>query len=79
MPPGDESSGEQGYERSGPEPAADPPEPTRPGSRDPAVESVWLGRRRPTRSLGRPRLTTVLMIAAFTGLLVLYLIVGPGR
>ncbi len=42
------------------------------------MDSVWLGRRRPARPLGRPRLTTVLMVTAFTGLLVLYFIVHPG-
>lgn len=79
MPPGDESSGEDDAERSGPEPAAGPPDPP-PRSRvwDPAVDSVWLGRRRPVRPLGRPRLSTVLMVAAFAALLVLYLVVGPG-
>ncbi|MBF6355041.1 hypothetical protein IU449_10880 [Nocardia higoensis] len=78
MPPGDESSGDDGSAGPGPQAAADPQAPARPGSADPAVESVWLGRRRPARPLGRPRLTTVLMVAAFTGLLVLYLVVRPG-
>ncbi|WP_194815050.1 hypothetical protein [Nocardia sp. XZ_19_385] len=39
---------------------------------DPIVESVWLGHRYP-RHLGRPRYTTLLMLAAFIGLLILYL------
>lgn len=78
MPPGDDSSGEEESERSGPEPAADPPEPTRHRSPDPAVDSVWLGRRRSPHPLGRPRLSTVLMIAAFVGLLMLYLVLSPG-
>jgi len=42
------------------------------------VDSVWLGRRRSPHALGRPRLSTVLMITAFAGLLVLYLVLRPG-
>ncbi|HLS77817.1 MAG TPA: hypothetical protein VK083_13605 [Nocardia sp.] len=78
MPPGDDPSAEEESEQRGPEPAPDPPEPTRRRSADPTVESVWLGRRRRERPPGRPRLTTVLMVVAFTGLLVLYFVVRPG-
>ncbi|MFC9894165.1 hypothetical protein ACFVMC_10770 [Nocardia sp. NPDC127579] len=39
---------------------------------DSMVDSIWLGRRY-TRHLGRPRVSTLLMLALFVGLLVLYL------
>lgn len=35
------------------------------------MDSVWLGNRH-VKHLGRPRITTLLMLAAFIGLLVLY-------
>ena len=45
---------------------------------DPAVESSWLDRRISPTGSGRPRLSTVLLVAAFVGVLVLYLFLQPG-
>jgi hypothetical protein len=48
---------------------------------DPSVESMWL-RRPPPRPPGRhrlPRASTLLLVAAFLALLVLYFVVQPGH
>lgn len=60
-------------------PSTDPGDapPYRRGTHDPAVDSVWL-RRRPPRPRGMPRITTVLLVAGFIAVLVLYLSVRPG-
>ncbi|MGY4102727.1 hypothetical protein ACW2Q0_24680 [Nocardia sp. R16R-3T] len=71
---------DDGPDLGGP-PSTDPgdPLPYRRGTHDPAVESVWL-RRRPSPPLRRgvPRITTVLLVAAFIAVLMLYLMVRPG-
>ncbi|MBH0775606.1 hypothetical protein [Nocardia bovistercoris] len=59
---------------SGPAQAETPDGPPPRHALDPAVESVWLGRRSPPR-LGRPRLSTLLLTAAFIAVLALYLTV----
>ncbi|MFI6366048.1 hypothetical protein ACIBG0_25210 [Nocardia sp. NPDC050630] len=63
-------------------PSTDPgdPPPHRRGTHDPAVESVWLRRTPPLppRPRGIPRMTTVLLVAAFIAVLLLYLAVRPG-
>ncbi|MEV6140403.1 hypothetical protein AB0L63_31055 [Nocardia sp. NPDC051990] len=61
-------------------PASDPdePPPYRRSPHDPVAESVWLGHRSPPRPRGLPRLATVLLVAAFIAVLVLYLAVRPG-
>ncbi|MET7769572.1 hypothetical protein [Nocardia sp. NPDC005366] len=71
MGSGDDSSDDSGVP-DGPAPGETPEGP--PGRRalDPSVESVWLGRARP-QPLGRPRLSTLLLVVAFSALLVLYL------
>ncbi|MBF6215117.1 hypothetical protein IU433_29820 [Nocardia puris] len=57
----------------------DPPDPVLPRGRlDPAVDSVWLGRRRTPAHLGRPRLSTVLLVTVFIALLSLYVALRPG-
>ncbi|MGV9586104.1 hypothetical protein [Nocardia farcinica] len=78
MAPGDAPSDGGGSEASSPTAPPDAPAQAPHGPLDAAVESVWLGRRRGPRRLGRPRLSTVLMVAAFAGVLVLYLLVRPG-
>lgn len=45
---------------------------------DPVVESVWLGRRRTPVHLGRPRVSTLLMLAAFVAVLVIYIALRTG-
>lgn len=42
------------------------------------MESNWLDRRFRPHPAGRPRLSTVLLVLAFAGVLVLYLILQPG-
>ncbi|WP_225724788.1 MULTISPECIES: hypothetical protein [unclassified Nocardia] len=75
---GADLSGDNSSSADGP----DLPEPQAKGSRyptvDPTVDSVWLGRRSPARHPGWPRLSTVLLVAAFIAVLVIYFIVQPG-
>ncbi|MEU4315166.1 hypothetical protein [Nocardia sp. NPDC024068] len=77
MPPGDDSDQATGSEIGGPT-AGEPADaaPARGPHIDPAVEIGWLGRRIP-RPRRRPRPTTVLLVVAFTAVLVLYLILQP--
>lgn len=42
------------------------------------MESSWLDRRFRPHPAGRPQLSTVLLVLAFAGVLVLYLILQPG-
>ncbi|WP_067840603.1 hypothetical protein [Nocardia lijiangensis] len=77
MAPGD-GPPEGGSETSGGSPPPDAPALAPHGPTDPAVESVWLGRRRTPVHLGRPRLSTLLMLAAFVAVLVLYIALRPG-
>ncbi|WP_054814915.1 hypothetical protein [Nocardia arizonensis] len=70
MGSGDDSSDDS--EISGPAQAETPDGPPPRHSLDPSVDSVWLGRRRPP-TLGRPRLSTLLLTAAFIAVLVFYL------
>lgn len=44
-----------------------------PRTHDP-VETTWLGTRRPPPRIGRPRLSTVLLVLAFAGLLTVYIL-----
>ncbi|MEV3965127.1 hypothetical protein AB0M34_30285 [Nocardia sp. NPDC050193] len=77
MVSGDGSDDTIGGDEGGPsgEPADRPP---RRRSVDPAVESGWLDRRPRPHPTGMPRLSTVLLVLAFAGVLVLYLILQPG-
>ncbi|MGN2636356.1 hypothetical protein ACTD5D_09220 [Nocardia takedensis] len=69
---GDDSADDSGISGPAQAEAADGPPPRH--ALDPSVESVWLGRRAPER-LGRPRVSTMLLIAAFVALFALYLTV----
>ncbi|WP_330249828.1 hypothetical protein OG874_26425 [Nocardia sp. NBC_00565] len=66
----------------GSSPTSDPGDapPYRRSPHDPAVDSGWLRHRPPPppRPRGVPRMTTVLLVAAFIAVLVLYLAVRPG-
>lgn len=77
MVSGDGSDDTIGGDEGGPagEAADGPP---RRRSVDPAVEGGWLDRRPRPHPTGRPRLSTVLLVLAFVGVLVLYLILQPG-
>ncbi|MGW0181710.1 hypothetical protein [Nocardia sp. NPDC003345] len=77
MPPGDDSDQATGADIGGPAPG-EPVDavPPRGPQIDPAVELGWLGRRTP-RPRRRPRLSTVLLVAAFVAVFVLYLILKP--
>ncbi|MCP2289884.1 hypothetical protein ACFYT3_20735 [Nocardia amikacinitolerans] len=77
MAPGD-GPPEGGPETSGGSPPPDTPALAPHGPMNDAVESVWLGRRRTPVHLGRPRLSTLLMLAAFVAVLVLYIALRPG-
>ncbi|NUP27153.1 MAG: hypothetical protein HOQ36_13500 [Nocardia sp.] len=70
----DDTIGGDGGDTSGG--SADGPPRTR--STDPAVEGSWLDRRVLPTGTGRPRLSTVLLVIAFVGVFVLYLILQPG-
>ncbi|WP_327150074.1 hypothetical protein [Nocardia sp. NBC_01329] len=70
----EDTIGGDGADRSG-EPADGPP---RTRNTDPAVESSWLDRRILPTGSGRPRLSTVLLVIAFAGVFVLYLVLQPG-
>ncbi|WP_405177838.1 hypothetical protein OG225_26815 [Nocardia sp. NBC_01377] len=71
MGSGDDSSDDSGVSGGSP-PADTPGGPPGRHAFDPSVESVWLGRTRPQR-LGRPRLSTLLLIVAFVALFAMYL------
>ena len=51
--------------------------PARSRHADPAVERNWLDRRSRPLPIGRPRLSTILLLFAFAAVLVLYLILQP--
>ncbi|MGV9820776.1 hypothetical protein [Nocardia xishanensis] len=77
MAPGDDPP-EGSSDMSGGSPPPDTPALAPHGPMDPAVESVWLGRRRTPVHLGRPRVSTLLMLAAFIAVLVIYIALRPG-
>ncbi|MFI6168920.1 hypothetical protein ACIBCN_19215 [Nocardia sp. NPDC051052] len=70
---------DDGGDTSGDSPSSevpDAPPNTRRGI-DPTVEGVWLRHRPPPRP-GRPRFSTVLLVAAFIALLTLWVTLRPG-
>lgn len=73
---GQEEAGGAGGSAPGGEAPAPPGATARRG--EPAVELRWLGRRLPRPRRGPlPRLSTLLLLAAFIAVLVLYLMVQP--
>lgn len=63
----------------GPGPPAEPADaPHRSPSTDPVVEHGWLARRARPRGTHLPRLSTVLLVTAFSAVLILYLLLPPG-
>lgn len=72
----DDSSG-GGDEVSGPSAAEAGEGPAYPHHRDPVVETVLLGQRPPARRR-LPRVSTMLLVAAFVGVFALYLTLRPG-
>lgn len=72
-----EDGSEESIEGGGPGPPPEPVDaPYRSLSTDPAVEDSWLEHR--TRRMHRPRLSTVLLVTAFSAVLILYLLLQPG-
>ncbi|MBF6350945.1 MULTISPECIES: hypothetical protein [Nocardia] len=68
---------EESIEGGGPGAPAEPVDaPDRSLRTDPAVEHNWLQRR--ARRTHRPRLSTVLLVTAFSAVLILYLLLQPG-
>ncbi|NKY86060.1 hypothetical protein [Nocardia veterana] len=60
-------------------PGGDPPDAAKAGLRRGIADSVEAGWLRPRgRPLGRPRVSTVVLLIAWIGLLILYLEVRPG-
>ncbi|WP_227983645.1 hypothetical protein [Nocardia spumae] len=60
-------------------PGGDPPDAAKPAPRRGLSDSVEAGWLRPhTRPLGRPRASTVVLLLAWIGVLILYLEVRPG-
>ncbi|PPJ24157.1 hypothetical protein [Nocardia nova] len=60
-------------------PGGDPPDAATPGPRRTRADSVEAGWLRPhANPLGRPRVTTVVLLLAWIALLILYLQVRPG-
>ncbi|MEV0297788.1 hypothetical protein [Nocardia sp. NPDC050710] len=68
---------DDGSNVSGGSPTSEPGDVPPPGRHiyDPGAESVWLGRRHP-QHLGRPRISTILLIIAFVALFALYIVLG---
>ncbi|MFI1463529.1 hypothetical protein [Nocardia carnea] len=63
----------------GPGPPAEPVDaPYRSPGTDPAVDHGWLNRRSRPRGTHLPRLSTVLLVTAFSAVLILYLLLQPG-
>lgn len=78
MASGDGSEEDIGDDSGGPGPPADVVEPSHRTRRtDPAVDHGWLGRRNRPRPTHRPRLSTALLILAFSAVLALYLLLPP--
>ncbi|NKY55252.1 hypothetical protein [Nocardia flavorosea] len=60
-------------------PPAEPVDaPHRSRSTDPVVDHSWLNRRSRARGTHLPRLSTVLLVTAFSAVLILYLLLQPG-
>ncbi|WP_280416910.1 hypothetical protein [Nocardia carnea] len=74
---GSEESIEGSSGGSGP-PAEPVDAPHRNPGTDPAVDHSWLNRHSRPRGTHLPRLSTVLLVAAFSAVLILYLLLQPG-
>ncbi|WP_330229047.1 hypothetical protein OHA40_23515 [Nocardia sp. NBC_00508] len=80
MAPGEGSSDEGADVSSGSSGGETPDAPTNArNSLDPSVDGVWLRRRRPPDRPGVPRISTVVLLVAFFGILALYIALGHGR
>ncbi|WP_040791669.1 hypothetical protein [Nocardia paucivorans] len=79
MDSGDDPGGEEPDADDNTQDGGEPPRSRRATTRrgDPVVEITWLGRRLPRRRGPLPRPSTVLLLAAFVAVLMLYLMLKP--